>query len=104
MPKGTSREEATSNSEKIEPVALAVIELCLEGIRQSVENSVVESVSGRFESLFGLSFTLPILPPHHQNEAGFWMMLFCGPHLLLCGPCYTLLSYRMIIAIQQFRV
>ena len=28
MPKGTSRAEATSNSEKIKPVALVVIELC----------------------------------------------------------------------------
>ena len=37
MPKGTSRAEATSNSEKIKPVALAVIELHLsEGIIQSV--------------------------------------------------------------------
>jgi len=27
MPKGTSRAETTSNSEKIKPVALAVIEL-----------------------------------------------------------------------------
>jgi len=36
MPKGTSRAEATSNSEKIKPVALAVIELRLsEGIRQA---------------------------------------------------------------------
>ena len=34
MPKGTSRDEATSNSEKIKPIALAVIELRLpEGIR-----------------------------------------------------------------------
>jgi len=34
MPNGTSQAEATSNSEKIKPVALAVIELCLsEGIR-----------------------------------------------------------------------
>ena len=33
MPKGTCRAEATSNSEKIKPVALAVIELRLsEGI------------------------------------------------------------------------
>ena len=37
MPKGTSRAEATSNSEKIKPVALAVTELRLsEGIRQAV--------------------------------------------------------------------
>ena len=36
MPKGTSREEANLNSEKIKPIALAVIELRLpEGIRQA---------------------------------------------------------------------
>ena len=38
MPKGTCQTELTSNSEKIWPVALAVIELCLtEGISQTVE-------------------------------------------------------------------
>ena len=37
MPKGTSRTEVTSNSEKIKPIALAVIELHLsEGISYSV--------------------------------------------------------------------
>ena len=37
MPKGISWAEVTSNSEKIKPVALAVIELCLtEGISQAV--------------------------------------------------------------------
>jgi len=49
MPKGTSWATATSNSEKIKPVALAIVELReSEGIRQvgsqlvslSVENSV----------------------------------------------------------------
>ena len=44
MPKGTSQAEATSNTEKIKPVALAIIELHLsEGIgqllTQSAENS-----------------------------------------------------------------
>jgi len=40
MPKGTSWAETTSNSEKIKPVALAIIELCLsEGIRQAVSLS-----------------------------------------------------------------
>jgi len=29
MPKGTSQAEATLNSEKIKPVALAIIKLCL---------------------------------------------------------------------------
>ena len=38
--KSTSRAESTSKIEKIKPVALAVIELCLsEGISQSLENS-----------------------------------------------------------------
>ena len=41
MPKGTSQAEATLNSEKIKPVALAIIKLCLsEGISQSVTQSV----------------------------------------------------------------
>jgi len=36
VPKGTSWDEAMLNNEKIKPVALAVIELCLsEGIRQA---------------------------------------------------------------------
>ena len=45
MPKGTFRAEATSNSENIKPVALAVIELRLsEGISQSVSQSLENSV------------------------------------------------------------
>ena len=41
MSKGTSWDEVMLNSEKIKPVALAVIELCLsEGISQSVTQSV----------------------------------------------------------------
>ena len=37
MPKGTSRAEAMLNSEKVKPVALAVIELCFtEGISQLI--------------------------------------------------------------------
>ena len=46
MPKGTSRAEVTSNSEKIKPVALAVIDLCLsEDISQAVNQSVRQSGS-----------------------------------------------------------
>ena len=38
--KGTSQAEATSNSEKTKPVALAIIKLCLSGgISQSVRQS-----------------------------------------------------------------
>ena len=41
MPKGTSQDEVTSNSEKTKPVALVVIKLRLsEGIRQAVSQSV----------------------------------------------------------------
>jgi len=41
MPKDTSQAEATLNSEKIKPIALAIIELCLtEGIRQAISQSV----------------------------------------------------------------
>jgi len=42
VPKGTSRDEATSKSEKIKPIALAVIELRLsEGIRQLVSQKKI---------------------------------------------------------------
>jgi len=45
MPKGTSRAEATSNNEKIKPIALAIVELHKsEGIRQGVSHSVENSV------------------------------------------------------------
>ena len=45
MPKGTCRAEAMSNSEKIKPVALAIIELRLsEGISQSVTYLLSQSV------------------------------------------------------------
>jgi len=45
--KGTSQAEVALNSEKIKPVALAIIELCLtEGISQAVSRLVGWSVSG----------------------------------------------------------
>jgi len=44
-----SQAEATSNSEKIKPVAVAVIKLCLsEGIRQLVSQSVKILLSKKF--------------------------------------------------------
>ena len=56
MPKGTSQAKATSNSEKIKPIALAVIELCLsEGIsRNSVK---INHLKQLVESISGLGFT-----------------------------------------------
>ena len=57
MPKGTCRAKATSNSEKIKPVVLAVIKLRLsEGISQSVSQSVsyllTKSVENSVENFF----------------------------------------------------
>ena len=50
MPKGTCRAEAMSNSEKIKPVALAVIKLRLsEGISQSVSQLLSQSVENSVE-------------------------------------------------------
>ena len=50
MPKGTCWAEATLNSEKIKPVALAVIELRLsEGISQSVTQLLSQSVENTVE-------------------------------------------------------
>ena len=51
MPKGTPWVEATSNSEKIKSVALAVIELRLsEGISQSVTYSVSQLLTQSVEN------------------------------------------------------
>ena len=48
MPKGTSLDETTSNSEKIKPIALAVIELHLpEGIRQASGRQAGGRAGGR---------------------------------------------------------
>ena len=45
-PKGTSRDEVTLNSEKIKPIALAIIELRLpEGIRQAGGRAGRQAVS-----------------------------------------------------------
>jgi len=68
MPKSTSRAEALFNSE---PVVLAVIKLCLSG-------GISQLVSP------GLSFTYPIIT-WKLRVVFRW---FCGPCLLLCGPCY----------------
>ena len=52
MPKGKTRDEAMSNSEKIKPIALAIIELCFsEGIRQAVSQSVENSIE-QFKYIF----------------------------------------------------
>ena len=45
MPKGTSQAEAASKNEKIEPIILAIVKLCLsEGISYSISQSVKNSI------------------------------------------------------------
>ena len=74
MSKGTSRDEATLNSEKIKPIALAVIELCLpEGIRQAVKftfflkfhNNLLEAFRMVLKALLGL-----VIPNQYCQGAG----------------------------------
>ena len=48
MPKGTCPAEATSNSEKIKPVALAVIELQAVRSSEGISQSVRQSISRKF--------------------------------------------------------
>jgi len=97
MPKGTARAEATSNSEKIKPVALAVIELCWsEGISWSVSQLVSRKFCGNFLKAFwvdlkaclGLFYLTNSIPSSSGKiKAGFWVILHRGPRLLLC-PYY----------------
>ena len=69
MPKDTCRAGATSNSEKIKPVALEIIELRLsEGISQSVTQSVSQSVSHKIPvNKFVLKFSSNLLKVFRVN-------------------------------------
>ena len=64
MPKGTCRAEAMLNSEKIKPIALAVIESRLsEGISQSV----TYSVSRKFRQIIKKKFHSNLLKAFRVN-------------------------------------
>jgi len=60
---------------------------------------ILEGVSGRSESLFGLSFNFPIQPYSHLEKlkVGFWVILYRGQRLLLRCPYYKPLFWFMII-------
>ena len=54
MPKGTCQAEVTSNNEKLQPVALAVIESCLsEGIRHCAGRQAGRQAGGRTDGRVG---------------------------------------------------
>jgi len=79
MAKGTSWVEATSNSEKIKPIALAIVELReSKGIRQSVSQSVENSVK-----LFFFKFCSNFLKAFRVNLKVFWTYL-TNTATLLC--------------------
>jgi len=101
VPKGTSRAEAMSNSEKIKPVALAVIELCLtEGISQAVSQKKILLNKNSMATFWGaflvdLKACLHLVLPNQyyhivvwEIEAGFRVILLRGPRLLLRCPYY----------------
>ena len=72
MPKRTSRDEATSNSEKIKPVALAVIKLCLsEGISQLLSQSVEKQIF-KFRSKLLKAFRVNLKAWFYHIEISQW--------------------------------
>ena len=108
MPKGTSQGEVMSISEKIKPVVLAVIELCLsEGIirqlvnRNSIKNffkfrsNLLKAFRVNLKACSSFVFPASLLPG--KSKAGFWVVFFHRPCLLLCGPYYTVQSYCMML-------
>ena len=110
MPKGTSRAEAMSNSEKIKLITLAIIELRLsEGIIQSVRQSVshqkilfnnlkkflLKAFQADLKACLGL-----VLPSQYclivvrKIETGFWVMFFMGHTYSFVVP--TIQYYRTV--------
>ena len=91
MSKGTSRAEVKSNSEKIKPVALAVIKLRLsEGISQSVSQKIL--------------FNIYIYFKFHSNLLKFHsnlLKVFRG-NLKACLGLVLLNQYCLIIARERF--
>ena len=118
MPKGTSRTEATSNSEKIKPVALAVIKLHLSA--EGISQWITQSVSRKFHLI--LKFCSNLLKAFRVNlKTNLGLVLpnqyclivvrevrlvlegfFHGPHPLLCGPYCTVLSQWKIDVIHWY--
>ena len=108
MPKGTSRAAVMSNSEQIKPIAVAIIELRLsEGISQLLSQSVENFIkfflfcsnllnAFRINLKAYLGLVLPTNTASGKIEAGSVGMLFCGPHILLCGTyCTSSSSYDL---------
>jgi len=107
--KGTSRAEATSNGEKNEPVALAIVEVRRsEGISQSVSQKIpLDEKFLKFCSYLLKAFWVNldlVLPNQYchivkwENWGWFWGIFCCRPRPHLCGPYYTVLLYCMIVS------
>ena len=111
MPKSTCPTEATSNSEKIKPIALIVIELCLsEGISHLLSRKFCFIILQNYGNLLkafwvdlkaclGLTNTASSLSG--KSEAGFWLMFiyglcprFCGAYMIKPGWCLFEHSYK----------
>jgi len=95
MPKSTSQAEATSNSEKIKPIALAVIELCL--TEKKFQGKFLKAFQVNLNACLDLVLANQYYPIVVWGvEAGFQVILLCGPCLLLGCPYYEPLLWFMI--------
>ena len=109
VPKGTFWAKAMSNSEKIKPVALAIIELRLsECISQSVSrkqrflkfcSNFLKAFRVDLKACLGLNNITPSLSG--KTEAGFWVILLRRLRLLLHHLYYELLLWFMIYHMFQ---
>jgi len=85
MAKGTSRGEATSNSEKIKSVALAIVQLCeSEGIRQLVAD---------FRWIYFVVRPHDLLRPYY--EPLLWFMIHC----MVLGACNFVTNFFIYLLI-----
>ena len=87
-----------------------------QSVSQSLENSIklkimfysdlLKAFRVNLKACLGLvlpkQYCLIVVRENRKIEAGFWVMLFYGPYLLLCGSYYTVLSYCMICMPKSF--
>ena len=101
MPNSTSWAEATLNSEKNQGRSLTSYACLKASVSYLV--SYLLNFFFKFHSNLLKAFRVDLkaclvlgLPNQYyliiiwENEAGFCVMFFHGPHLLLCGPYYTI--------------
>ena len=103
MPKGTFQAETKSNSKSRYRATLVWRH---QAVSQSAENSILnsittfDSISSQSESFFGLSLPNQYWTHHHLGKLRLVVIVFCGPSLLLHGPCYEPLLWFVIFPMK----